>query len=232
MRPRWIGAGHRVRLGLGRRADGVVTETTRRVIGPDGVDEVQVDLREELPVGVRYPIDGLVGQINGRPVFADEFLVPLEDRISDRRRTEPEARFEIRRLVTGVSGVRRLELIIAEASSLTPEMQQGVFAWLQNLQEETITNRGGTRETAASSIEDEFGLSIEEFMAQRRSLALAGDLRRSGFAREPSSPGGTWNRPTARTRPSSTHPPDRDRPDPTPPGPQGRGVRERRRPRS
>ena len=160
--------------------NGAITETTRRVIGPDGVDEVEIDIREELPVGVTYPIDGLVGQINGRPVYADEFLVPLEDRILRivAELPEPDARFEIRRLVT--SRFREYvdsELIIAEAESkLTPEMQQGVFAWLQNLQEETITNRGGTRETASTSIEEEFGLSIEEFMAQRRSLALASDL--------------------------------------------------------
>lgn len=159
---------------------GSVSETTRRVIGPDGTDETQVDFREELPVGVSYPIDGLVGQINGRPVYADDFLVPLEDRILRivAEIPEPDSRFEIRRLVTArFREYVDSELIIAEAeSNLSPEMQQGVFAWLQNLQEETITNRGGTRETATTSIEEEFGLSIEEFMAQRRSLALASDL--------------------------------------------------------
>ena len=162
--------------------DGTVTTTSRRVMGPDGTEEIDLDFREELPVGVSYPIDGLVGQINGRPVYADDFLVPLEDRILRivAELPEPDSRFELRRLVSArFREYVDSELIIAEAeSNLTPEMQQGVFAWLQNLQEQTITDRGGTRETAATSIEEEFGLSIEEFMAQRRSLALASDLLR------------------------------------------------------
>ena len=71
------------------------------------------------------------------------------------------------------------ELIIAEAESrLSPEQQQGVLAWLSSMQEDMITSRGGTRDSATNSLEDEFGLTLEEFVAQRRSVALAQDLLR------------------------------------------------------
>ncbi len=164
------------------RGGEVASETAERIVTPDDVDETRLFVEESVAVGVAYPVEGLVGQINGRPVYADEFLLPLEDRIL-RIVAElplPQAVRELDILIA-----RRFdeyvnsELIIAEAESrLTAEQQQGVLAWLRNVQEETITNRGGTRDAAAESIEDEFGVSIEEFMAQRRSLALGQDLLR------------------------------------------------------
>ena len=134
----------------------------------------------DLPVGVPYPVDGLVGQINGRPVFADEFLLPLEDRIL-RIVAElplPQAMAQVDRLVTERF---RLyvdnELIIAEAESrLTVAEQQGIFGWLKSVQEEEIIGRGGTRDSAIASIEDEFGIGLEEFVQQRKSLVLARQL--------------------------------------------------------
>jgi hypothetical protein len=164
------------------RGGDTLTETSERVVSPDGIDETRLFVEETVAVGVAYPVEGLVGQINGRPVYADEFLLPLEDRILRIIAELPLAQAvrEIDLLIA-----RRFdeyvnsELIIAEAESrLSAEQQQGVLAWLRNVREETITNRGGTRDAAAESIEDEFGVSIEEFMEQRRSLALGQDLLR------------------------------------------------------
>ena len=135
---------------------------------------------DDLPVGRPYPIDGLIGQINGRPVFADEFLLPLEDRILRIIAEAPPANAirDVDRLVASrFEEYVNSELIIAEAEGqLTTEQQQGVLAWLQGVQEQTITDRGGTRDSAARSIEDEYGIGLEEFMSQRRSVALAQDL--------------------------------------------------------
>lgn len=159
-----------------------INETVARIESPDGVDETRMFVSESVAIGVAYPVEGLVGQINGRPVYADEFLLPLEDRIL-RIMAElplPQAVRELDLLIA-----RRFreyvnsELIIAEAESrLSEEQQQGVLAWLRNAREETITNRGGTRDAATESIEDEFGISIDDFMEQRRSVALGQDLLR------------------------------------------------------
>ncbi len=162
------------------RGDAEVSETAERIVSPDGVDETRLFVDETVATGVAYPVEGLVGQINGRPVYADEFLLPLEDRL-----LRIVAELPLAQAVRDMNTLIALrfdeyvnsELIIAEAESrLTAEQQQGVFAWLRNMQEEMITNRGGTRDAAAESIDDEFGVSIEEFMAQRRSLALGQDL--------------------------------------------------------
>lgn len=157
-------------------------ETVERIESPDGVDRIEVRVEERIGVGQPYPVEGLVGQINGRPVYADEFLLPLEDRIIRIFAELPLAqavRETDRLLITRFNEYVDSELIIAEAESrLTAEQQQGIFAWLQNQQNETITNRGGTRDSASQSIEDEYGVSIEEFMANRRSLVLGQDLLR------------------------------------------------------
>ena len=152
------------------------------VVGEDGVDEKTELVFDDLPIGDPYPVEGLVGQINGRPVFADEFLLPLEDRILRIVAERPLAQAvrDVDRLVVlRFDEYINSELIIAEAESmLSAEQQQGVLAWLTSVQEQTITDRGGTRDSAANSIEDEFGISLDEFIAQRRSVALAQDLLR------------------------------------------------------
>ena len=151
-----------------------------RMIGEDGdlVDERIIV--NELPVGMPYPVDGLVGQINGRPVFADEFLLPLEDRILRivAELPVPKAMAEVDRLVS--DRFRQYvdsELIIAEAESrLTVAEQRGIFGWLKSVQEDAIVGRGGTRDSATESIEEEFGIGLEEFVEQRKTVVLANQL--------------------------------------------------------
>jgi len=131
-------------------------------------------------------VDGLVGQINGRPIFAESFLEVLEDRILQIVATRPRAtaREEIMLLVNArFEDWVNSELIIAEAESqLSPEQQMGVLAWLRDLQEGEIIRRGGTRAAAESSLLEEQGLGIEEFLEMRRDRALAVDLLRRRVA--------------------------------------------------
>ena len=67
--------------------DTEVSVTRREIIvdepgvGAEGADLGAVEFDETIKVGVRWPVDGLVGQINGRPVFAAEFFLPIEDRL-------------------------------------------------------------------------------------------------------------------------------------------------------
>ncbi|MFZ9916075.1 MAG: hypothetical protein ACO3IB_12170 [Phycisphaerales bacterium] len=127
--------------------------------------------------GEPWPVEGLVGQINGRPVFADAFFAPIDDEL--RQSVAMRDRVEGRRVF--VDTVRRefsrtveSELVVAEAESqLTPEQQQGLFAWIKSQQESTIAERGGSRAAAEASIEAESTLSLDEFMQQRRDIALA-----------------------------------------------------------
>lgn len=126
--------------------------------------------------GEIWPVEGLVGQVNGRPVFADAFFNPIEDQLIAIA-AMPD-RVEARRaLVTVVSRqfreVVESELILAEAESrLSPEQQEGLFAWIRSLQEETIAERGGSRAEAERSLESEDSMSLEDFLQTERDKAL------------------------------------------------------------
>lgn len=130
--------------------------------------------------GRAWPVDALVGQINGRPVFANRFFEPEEDRL--RNAAAMQDRAEGRRVFVEI--VRRSfkqlvdsELVVAEAESrLSPEQQQGLLGWLRSIQEETIAQRGGTRASAEASLEVEEAKTLEQFMQMRRDYALASRL--------------------------------------------------------
>ena len=126
--------------------------------------------------GEVWPVEGLVGQVNGRPVFADAFFNPIEDQLIAIA-AMPD-RVEARRaLVTVVSRqfqeVVESELILAEAESrLSPEQQEGLFAWIRSLQEETIAQRGGSRAEAERSLASEDSMSLDDFLQMERDKAL------------------------------------------------------------
>ncbi|MBB48916.1 MAG: hypothetical protein CMJ33_10365 [Phycisphaerae bacterium] len=165
-----------------------VTETTREIIatapgiGPEVASMGEIEFDERVRVGRRWPIDGLVGQINGRPVFAAEFFVPIEDRLLNigRQGTPEQTRAAILEIVRQrFNQFVNSELVIAEAESdMTPQMQEGLFGWLADLKQEVTAQRGGTSFGAEQSLLDETGLNMEEYIEQQRKLGLAGQLLR------------------------------------------------------
>jgi hypothetical protein len=169
--------------------DGAVSTTTSRTItttGPDGKPLQVADgakTTQALPPGQRWPVDQLVGQINGKPLYADDFLRPREDRIrrimamSDAN----AARGELKRLIDeAFDQFVNNELVISEAESAIPdEAKEGLLAWMRELQEKEIAERGGTRSEAQRSIEEEYpGTTIEDFTKRQTRELLAADLMR------------------------------------------------------
>jgi len=134
----------------------------------------------ELRPGQSWTVDALVGQINGRPVYASKFLQPLEDRIMRIVAEMPraQAQQEIARVVADRFQQQvNSELVIAEAESmLTPDNQQGVLAWLKDVQEQTTASYGGNRTAATRSLEQQFGMTMEQYLNERRDEALANQL--------------------------------------------------------
>jgi hypothetical protein len=135
-----------------------------------------------LRVGQRWPVESLIGQINGRPIFAEEVFsrVEAEVMLAAQNPNPEQAR-------AGVDAtVRRAfrqqvesELILAEAESrLSPEMKQGLLGWLRDLQETTIAQRGGNRAAAEDALRDEMRMSVEEFVEFRKNTELTRDILR------------------------------------------------------
>jgi hypothetical protein len=132
-----------------------------------------------------WPVDSLIGQVNGKPLYANEFLVPREDRLRRIATSTPNDREkayeEFRRVIyEAFDQFVNNELVISEAESAIPdEAKEGLLEWMRGLQEQEIANRGGTRSEAQRSIEEEFpGTTIEEFMKRQKNEILAADLMR------------------------------------------------------
>ena len=161
-------------------------EERRQITSKDAEGKTVLDSKSpemvarRIDPGQTWPVEGLVGQVNGRPVFADAFFNPIEDRLIAIA-AMPDRAEARRALVAVVSREFKetvdSELIVAEAESqLSPEQQEGLFAWLRSLQEETIAQRGGSRASAEQSLESESAMSLDEFLEVERDKALAGRL--------------------------------------------------------
>ncbi|MBZ0171510.1 MAG: hypothetical protein K8E66_03945, partial [Phycisphaerales bacterium] len=106
------------------------------------------------PVETPVLLDAKVGDINGRPVFASEFLEPLEGNLrakaleTDRdqwiRFAAEQIQVQLRSMITD-------ELLRAEAlSRLTVEQKAGLRRFLQDVRSRLISQSGGSSQRAAN----------------------------------------------------------------------------------
>ena len=167
-------------------AEKVITQKERVQKNADGTEKaINVGAAtDEIRVkpGEKWTIESLIGQINGRPVYAGKFMTSIEDRILRIVAENPPG--SAQRLIEKLIQDRfqqyiNNELIISEAEGmLSPEMQAGIFAWIQSIQEQTVAGNGGNRTSATQSIEDQFGMNMEQYLKEKRDEALAMDLLR------------------------------------------------------
>ncbi len=128
-------------------------------------------------------VDSLVGEVNGRPIFADEFLEPIEDRLIQAAEQYAGAQREaaFRMIIHGwLQDVIIDELILAEAeAALTPNEQMGLLAFIRNWQEQLIRQKGGgTRAAAEDRLRRETGMGLEGTLDTRKKMVLINELRR------------------------------------------------------
>ena len=159
-------------------ADGRIAVSERLADGTTALDAVSPRVVETtVGVGATWPVEALVGQINGRPIFADAFLESIADELRSHAANPDRVggrNMFVRTVMAKFKEAVDSELIVAEAESqLSPEQQQGIIAWLRGIQEETIAQRGGSRAAAEASLEAERTQSLDEYMQQRRDVALA-----------------------------------------------------------
>jgi hypothetical protein len=121
-------------------------------------------------------VDAKVGDINGRPIYANAFLDPMADRLQaegERLNLANWRRFAQAQIRRELDGLLRDELLRAEAvSSLTPEQQQGLRAFLQTFREDLVSRNLGSQTLAAKRVEEETGQSLEESLREQEELTL------------------------------------------------------------
>ncbi len=127
--------------------------------------------------GREIVLDSLVGQINGRPVFADAFFQPIDAKL--RLAAEQSSRLQFlvileQEIALHLRDILESELILAQAQlQLTEQQQQGLFAFLAQQEEQFVLETGGgSSEEARRRLFEERGISMEDLMEEERQRAL------------------------------------------------------------
>lgn len=162
------------------RAESSVTglETTPR---PDPVFTV-VQGEPALPTGPAAPveqpvlIESKVGDVNGKPIYATKFLEPMAARLAAEAEQMPRQQWLIwanNQIHRGLQDVVTDELLRAEAlARLTPDQKQGLRAFLQTMRTDLASRASGSRTLAARRLQEEQGMTEDEFIRAREQEAL------------------------------------------------------------
>lgn len=160
-------------------ADGAATSDTDSTSDapPESAPDAAPLPREPVQPGQEIVVDSLVGQINGRPIFANEFFEPLDAELrteSARQTLTQFTSFLIERIGRRMNEILQNELLIAQAENrLTPEQQQGLFQWLTRREEDLVSQRGsGSRAEAIQRMLDEGDVTLQGQMQEDRERAL------------------------------------------------------------
>lgn len=134
-------------------------------------------------------VDSMVGDVNGNPIFAREFLSPMEGTLTARAReaqTEAEWRaFATQHIRVALDAQIANTLLREEAlASLAPEKKQGLRYLLDNYRQTLISRRGGGSETrlqrkleeqTGRTLSEELNLAREQFLIEEVALGRLKD---------------------------------------------------------
>lgn len=141
-------------------------ETPPAVASVGGAEPfVRIDPDEPLPV------DGMIGQINGRPVFADDVLADLDGTLRAKGRQLSRAAFEREArtaIAQAVQAALQSRLILAEAErSLTENEWNGVRYMREQHRNELLRKHGmGSLKAADRTLREDTGRGLEETLVR------------------------------------------------------------------
>lgn len=176
--------------------DEVETVETETVLIEDALAEIEEFDDTLMPkyVGIPLTIEALVGQVNGRPVYANTVLGPVADQLSAAAKKLSRTEFadEIRRSLyseqeqmgTIIRGGRMYELVkndllLSEAESGMSEQESfGLLAVVGQLREDLASSQGGSQTQLRQAIEQQVGVSVDEFLDFQRDQILTEALYR------------------------------------------------------
>jgi hypothetical protein len=130
------------------------------------------------PAGAVALVDMKVGDINGKPVYANAFLDDMADQLraeTSRMRRDEWLRFAREKIEEKLSREIRDELLRAEAiGNFSPEQKQGFFSFMRSVQERVQSQSQGSRAATEERIETAEGLSLDQYMKRREQEELIG----------------------------------------------------------
>jgi len=137
-------------------------------------------------IGRPVVVDSLIGQVNGRPIYADEVLTPIMDRLTATYREQPYPTFQ--RQLTGlvIEQLRAViinELIVAESrAGMSSAQQGGLLAFMGQLREDAVRKRGGVVHEAERRLIEEEGKTIEEYLEDEQQKMLIQEVLKNKVA--------------------------------------------------
>jgi hypothetical protein len=130
------------------------------------------------PAGRPIVVDALVGQINGKPVYASQFLEEFEARFTAQAVENKDTprlwqRDAVAAVRTKLQNETVQELMLAEARSvLSPEERRGLLFFLSNIRENLVSQSGGSAEAANARLAEMEEGSLDIRARNERDLAL------------------------------------------------------------
>ena len=140
-----------------------------RPAGPSP-EEQEIDEAYDLSIrsGQSIVVDSLIGQVNGRPIFADEILTPIMDQLNADYQRLPWDQFRVYVVQMVSRQLREViynELFLSEARAGLSEQQEGGFlAWMNDMRGELIMQRGGVSAEANRQMLEQEGKTIDEYL--------------------------------------------------------------------
>lgn len=121
-------------------------------------------------------IDVKVGDINGKPLFANEFFEPFADRLraeAARMRRDQWRTSTRQQIQTKLDELIEAELLRAEAlEALEPEEKAGFFAFMRQVQDRIESQNMGSREAANERLVATEGKSLDAYMREEERRQL------------------------------------------------------------
>ena len=143
-------------------------------------DSMETFFDVEIAPGESVIVDSLIGQVNGRPIYADEVLGPIADQLNAEYASLPWKEFQgvlVRLVQSQLQELILNELYLSEArAGLSADEQTGLMAFMQNLREELVGERGGGRGEAERQIMQEEGLTWDEYLQLQEDQLLIRSL--------------------------------------------------------
>jgi hypothetical protein len=153
------------------------------LIAPVPIDPVSLESRNleayfdiEARPGEPVVVDSLIGQVNGRPVYADEVLGPIADQLRAEYERMASQQFQpvMERLVMQrLQEVVLNELFLAEArASMSQQQQHGLLAFMRGIEQDLVGKSGGVQRHAEQEVMAEEGRTIEEYLQLQEERVL------------------------------------------------------------
>lgn len=171
-----------------------ITSTTTEAVDPApplaGSTENEIITRPAYltssQLGGAVTVSGLVGQVNGRPIFVDEVLAPIADQLAILGSENTYQDFFRDALVLIKRQLRTVvenELLLAEAErTLDSNQRVGLINFIGEMRKGTIRQYGGTETQAERKLREEQGLTLQEHMDQLRKQILIREQVRKEIA--------------------------------------------------